>query len=79
LISEGAPLEEIILGDPYSPRKEGKRPCHAACDRGEDFPVGRCGQKSRACQALAEVTGKKIEVLKEPQLIGALGAALSVL
>lgn len=79
LISEGAPLEEIILGIHTSLAKRVSALAMRLVVGEKIYLSGGVAKNPVLVRALAEVTCKKIEVLKDPQLIGALGAALSVL
>ncbi len=79
LVAQGEPLEGIVRGLHHSlASRVGALARSAASAGGEVFMSGGVALNPAMVAALAEALGRPVKVVQEPQLVGALGAALSV-
>lgn len=79
LVAQGEPLEGIVKGLHAGLASRVSALARASTSRaGEVFMSGGVALNRAMVAALAEALGRSVEVLPEPQLAGALGAALSV-
>ncbi len=80
LVAAGEPLEGIVRGVHQALASRVAALARSARSAGgEVFMSGGVALNAAMVAALAEVLGKPVAVLPEPQLVGALGAALAVL
>ncbi len=79
LVAQGESLEGIVKGLHASLASRVSSLARSAASQvGDVFMSGGVALNRAMVSALAEALGRKVEVLAEPQLVGALGAALSV-
>ncbi|MCC6747358.1 MAG: 2-hydroxyglutaryl-CoA dehydratase [Deltaproteobacteria bacterium] len=78
LIAEGEPVEGIVKGLHASLASRVRAQAGTLSPSAEIFMSGGVALNQAMVAALAQAMGRAITVLPEPQLIGALGAALSV-
>jgi predicted CoA-substrate-specific enzyme activase len=79
LVAEGEPLEGILRGLHQSLASRVAALARGLLSEGEVLMSGGVALNAAMVTALADALGRTIRVLPEPQLVGALGAALSVL
>jgi len=79
LVAGGEPLEGILKGLHQALAARVAALARGAAGSGDVFMSGGVALNAAMVGALREALGRPIQVLPEPQLIGALGAALSVL
>ncbi len=79
LVAEGVPLEEIVLGLHRSLAKRIGALAARMADSERVYVSGGVARNAVLVRALGEALHKAVVVVPDPQLIGALGAALSVL
>ena len=78
LVADGAPLEGIVKGLHQALATRVAALARGAAGPGEVFMSGGVALNAAMVGALREALGRPVRVLPEPQLVGALGAALSV-
>ncbi len=78
LVADGAPLEGIVKGLHQALATRVAALARGAVGPGEVFMSGGVALNAAMVGALREALGRPVRVLPEPQLVGALGAALSV-
>jgi predicted CoA-substrate-specific enzyme activase len=79
LVAQGEPLESIVLGLHRALSGRVATLAGRLTDGAELFMSGGVALNRAMADALAAAVGRPITVLPEPQLVGALGAALAVL
>jgi predicted CoA-substrate-specific enzyme activase len=79
LVAGGEPLEGILRGLHQALASRVAAMARGAGGSGQVFMSGGVALNAAMVAALREALGRPVEVLPEPQLVGALGAALSVL
>jgi predicted CoA-substrate-specific enzyme activase len=79
LVAGGEPLEGILKGLHVALAARVASLARGAASGGEVFMSGGVALNPAMVGALREALGRPVEVLPDPQLVGALGAALSVL
>jgi (R)-2-hydroxyacyl-CoA dehydratese activating ATPase len=81
LVADGAPLDGIVKGlhQALASRVAGLARGAGGSGAADVFMSGGVALNAAMVDALRQTLGKRIEVVPEPQLVGALGAALSVL
>ncbi len=79
LVAAGEPLDGIVRGLHLALASRVATLARGAAAGGEVFLSGGVALNAAMVAALAEQLGKAVAVVPEPQLVGALGAALSVL
>lgn len=79
LVAQGVPLEEIVKGLHYSLASRIATLLGKSSTDSEIFMSGGVALNQAMVKALEEVMKRKVNVLPNPQLIGALGAAISAL
>ncbi len=78
LVAEGQPLDGIVKGLHQSLASRVAALARGMEGAGEVFMSGGVALNAAMVAALAEALGRPVRVLPDPQLVGALGAALSV-
>ena len=79
LVAQGEPLEAIVVGLHHALCNRVATLAGRIADGAELFMSGGVALNRAMADALSAALGRPITVLPEPQLVGALGAALSVL
>jgi (R)-2-hydroxyacyl-CoA dehydratese activating ATPase len=79
LVAAGEPLEGILKGLHQALAARVAALARGAAGGGQVFMSGGVALNAAMVGALREALGRPVEVLPDPQLVGALGAALSVL
>jgi predicted CoA-substrate-specific enzyme activase len=79
LVAQGEPLEAIVLGLHHALSNRVATLAGRLADGAEVVMSGGVALNRAMADALADALGRPITVLPDPQLVGALGAALSVL
>jgi predicted CoA-substrate-specific enzyme activase len=79
LMAQGKPVEDIVLGLHRSLASRVAALGGRMKDGREAFMSGGVALNQAMADALSEAIGRQITVLEQPQLVGALGAALAVL
>jgi predicted CoA-substrate-specific enzyme activase len=78
LVAEGQPLEGIVKGLHQSLASRVAALARAGAVNADVFMSGGVALNAAMVAALQEALGRPVKVLPDPQLVGALGAALSV-
>jgi predicted CoA-substrate-specific enzyme activase len=79
LVAQGEPLEGIVKGLHRSLASRVAALARGASGEGEVFMSGGVALNAAMVAALEEALGRPVRVLADPQLVGAVGAALSAL